>query len=212
MIVCLVWLGPLRFRDACSKERNFRSWQPEETEPRHEWGQLIVYFLAIARCYNCYSELLVTVCVNCKFKPCYVSCLTHTGADCPESYPWRQRAKVLDGWSQTVQRHRLWLVPQHQVRSRLVYKIITNTNYHKWAQILHWRLAEYCRSTVWEALQDYISNFICYIELTSVHSREEPIDYGDLDTSLRKTCTKMGLKDVDGKFCCGELLNIWFPE
>ena len=29
--------------------------------------------------------------------------------------------------------------------------------------------------------------------------REEPVDYGALDTSLRKICKKMGLKDVDGK-------------
>ena len=28
--------------------------------------------------------------------------------------------------------------------------------------------------------------------------KEEPIDYGSLDTSLRKCCLKMGLKDVDG--------------
>jgi len=29
-------------------------------------------------------------------------------------------------------------------------------------------------------------------------TREEPIDYGSLMESLRKTCTKMGLQDVDG--------------
>ena len=29
-------------------------------------------------------------------------------------------------------------------------------------------------------------------------SREEPIDYGELDKSLRKTCAKLGLKDVGG--------------
>ncbi|XP_005113505.2 dynein heavy chain 1, axonemal, partial [Aplysia californica] len=28
--------------------------------------------------------------------------------------------------------------------------------------------------------------------------KEEPIDYGDLETSLRKSCQKTGLKDVDG--------------
>lgn len=28
--------------------------------------------------------------------------------------------------------------------------------------------------------------------------KEEPIDYGSLDTSLRKSCLKQGLKDVDG--------------
>lgn len=28
--------------------------------------------------------------------------------------------------------------------------------------------------------------------------REEPIDYGALDTSLRKMCVKGGLKDVEG--------------
>ena len=32
---------------------------------------------------------------------------------------------------------------------------------------------------------------------TSVH-REQPIDYGDLEDSIRKTCLKMGLEDVDG--------------
>ena len=31
-----------------------------------------------------------------------------------------------------------------------------------------------------------------------IHFREEPIDYGDLDTALRKTCAKMNLKDVEG--------------
>ena len=30
--------------------------------------------------------------------------------------------------------------------------------------------------------------------------REEPIDYGALNTSLRQTCAKMKLKDVDGQF------------
>lgn len=29
-------------------------------------------------------------------------------------------------------------------------------------------------------------------------TREEPIDYGALDTSLRKMCVKGGLKDVEG--------------
>ncbi len=28
--------------------------------------------------------------------------------------------------------------------------------------------------------------------------REEPIDYGELETSLRKTCAKLGVKDVEG--------------
>ena len=32
-----------------------------------------------------------------------------------------------------------------------------------------------------------------------IHFREEPIDYGDLDTALRKTCAKMNLKDVEGE-------------
>lgn len=29
-------------------------------------------------------------------------------------------------------------------------------------------------------------------------SREQPIDYGTLDVSLRKNCTKLGIKDVQG--------------
>ena len=29
--------------------------------------------------------------------------------------------------------------------------------------------------------------------------REEPIDYGALETSLKKSCLKSGLKDVEGK-------------
>ena len=33
--------------------------------------------------------------------------------------------------------------------------------------------------------------------LLSTH-REEPIDYGDLETNLRKSCLKNSLKDVDG--------------
>ena len=32
--------------------------------------------------------------------------------------------------------------------------------------------------------------------------REQPIDYGALETSLRKSCQKMGLKDVDGQCPC----------
>ena len=28
--------------------------------------------------------------------------------------------------------------------------------------------------------------------------REQPIDYGDLEDSIRKTCLKLGLEDVDG--------------
>lgn len=36
--------------------------------------------------------------------------------------------------------------------------------------------------------------------LIIIFNREEPIDYGSLDTSLRKTCTKMGIKDVEGRF------------
>lgn len=33
---------------------------------------------------------------------------------------------------------------------------------------------------------------------SSLFTREEPIDYGALDTSLRKMCVKGGLKDVEG--------------
>lgn len=29
-------------------------------------------------------------------------------------------------------------------------------------------------------------------------NREKPIDYGDLEDSIRKTCLKLGLEDVDG--------------
>jgi hypothetical protein len=32
-----------------------------------------------------------------------------------------------------------------------------------------------------------------------MYFREEPIDYGSLETSLRKHCTKGGIKDVDGE-------------
>ena len=35
-------------------------------------------------------------------------------------------------------------------------------------------------------------------ELFHTFFREEAIDYGNLDTSLRKSCQKSGLKDVDG--------------
>ena len=28
--------------------------------------------------------------------------------------------------------------------------------------------------------------------------REQPIDYGELEESIRKTCLKLGLEDVDG--------------
>ena len=33
----------------------------------------------------------------------------------------------------------------------------------------------------------------------SIFYREQPIDYGELDSSIRTSCTKMGLEDVDGK-------------
>ena len=40
---------------------------------------------------------------------------------------------------------------------------------------------------------------ICVLSFTiNSFYREEPIDYGDLDTALRKTCAKMNLKDVEG--------------
>jgi dynein heavy chain len=29
-------------------------------------------------------------------------------------------------------------------------------------------------------------------------AREQPIDYGNLDSSLKASCIKLGLKDVDG--------------
>ena len=32
----------------------------------------------------------------------------------------------------------------------------------------------------------------------TLYYREEPIDYGTLDTGLRNTCTKLGIKDVPG--------------
>ena len=36
--------------------------------------------------------------------------------------------------------------------------------------------------------------------------REEPIDYGVLDTSLRNTCKKMGLQDIGGNYNCAIFL------
>ena len=38
-----------------------------------------------------------------------------------------------------------------------------------------------------------------YCVTCDIRFREEPIDYGDLDTALRKTCAKLNLKDVEGK-------------
>lgn len=31
-------------------------------------------------------------------------------------------------------------------------------------------------------------------------TKQEPIDYGTMEESMRNICTKMNLKDVDGKF------------
>ena len=34
--------------------------------------------------------------------------------------------------------------------------------------------------------------------MSAVISREQPIDYGTLDEYLRKSCPKLGIKDVEG--------------
>ena len=48
-------------------------------------------------------------------------------------------------------------------------------------------------------IHPFIHLFILFV------SREEPIDYGELDTSLRKTCDKLGVKDVDGEHVGGSI-------
>ena len=70
-----------------------------------------------------------------------------------------------------------------------------------------------CKSSVRVALfhlivavmqKNYSGRNAYYATCDIINFREEPIDYGDLDTALRKTCAKMNLKDVEGK-----LILLW---
>lgn len=59
-----------------------------------------------------------------------------------------------------------------------------------------------CLSTVYLRIHRRRSSVVCepgLMQLFPIPFREQPIDYGELESSIRASCKKMCLEDVDGR-------------